>query len=123
MRAIFSFALFAFLLSPTSFAEPPHPDGKHWHDICDRLGERVTVSIVTDEGEQITRDVVIDDKSDRCPGRCGAGCGGPSSYTWECLEHDVCEHAKGRQMGPCLSLMKLAKAGFFFGRRCDDSRN
>ncbi len=29
-----------------------------------------------------------------CMGRCGAGCGwgAPSSYTLDCLEHDVCSH-------------------------------
>ena len=106
-----------FALQTLSFA-PAHAEEESYTSICDQIGQRVTVSIVTTEGESITKSVIVGDPNDRCPGRCGKGCGKRGIYTQECLEHDVCEHVKGTSYGPCMALFKRAKHGFLVGQKC-----
>jgi len=57
-----------------------------------------TVQAVYDKGsngQTIKRDIKVGSsyKGGKCMGRCGAGCGRwwiPSSWTKDCLDHDIC---------------------------------
>jgi hypothetical protein len=62
----------------------------------------------------------------KCLGRCGANCGDTpfgnvaavQRITQECLDHDLCAHATGENLGPCFDEWNAAADGFFFAPDC-----
>ena len=97
-----------------------------YRSICHLIGKPIEVTVQTLTGELITKTVVIGDKNDRCPGRCGPGCNefpsalqGGAVYAWECLEHDICERAKNDWFGVCTLLLLKAKHAMKSAPNCD----
>lgn len=88
--------------------------------ICSKYGQRHTGSYTAGKG-QVSGEAIVGSKTDRCPGRCGGGCGmflGRSQYTQECFNHDVCNRTLNSQLGPCEDEFWAASQGFLTAPNC-----
>lgn len=93
--------------------------------LCLNLGQTVTGRYtikVRGKEETIEEQVVLGPcYSGECLGRCGPGCGGTQQYTQECLNHDLCFGATGKNWTPpCRDEFLAAADGYFNAPDCAD---
>lgn len=94
-----------------------------WTSLCASIGRRVT-GRYTIGRRVITEGAVCGPcGSGPCLGRCGPGCGAPpntavQAFTQECLNHDLCAGATGRNLGECADEWRAAAPGFLFATDC-----
>ena len=94
-----------------------------WTEICEKIGQDHTGEF-TDEAETLfTMTARVGEKSSRCFGRCGFGCGVPfdnkNRFTQECLNHDLCNRELGENMGPCKDEYWAAADGYLNAKICE----
>lgn len=92
--------------------------------LCLNLGQTVTGRYTEKvRGQQQTREeqVVLGPcYSGECLGRCGPGCTGKQPYTQECLNHDLCAGATGKNFGPCRDEWLAAADSYANAPNCAD---
>lgn len=67
-----------------------------------------------------TQKVMVGTVETSCFGRCGYGCGRrwKTTYTQECLDHDLCHRETGENLGICTPYFLKAMSGFLFAPSC-----
>lgn len=91
MKTYFSLILSALLLSLSSLTMAGTNEGI----TCVSKGSTVTAEYDKgSNGQDVRRNIVVGNsyKGGQCMGRCGGACGwgAPSSWTKDCLDHDIC---------------------------------
>lgn len=86
--------------------------------ICDKVGKPHGATYSLDF-LWVSKLVVVGDRKDKCIGRCGLGCGlWGTTYTQQCLDHDLCHRDTGDNLGVCSGYFMKAVQGFLFGPNC-----
>lgn len=94
-----------------------------WTEICEKIGQKHTGQFTDINNQEFSLSAMVGEKSSRCFGRCGFGCGVPfdnkNRYTQECLNHDLCNRELGENMGPCKDEYWAAADGYLNAKICE----
>lgn len=97
--------------------------------LCAITGDTTTGTYTIKKGkkeQQLEETVQVGpcyNESNECLGRCGPGCAAPPDSTiqrfaQDCLNHDLCRRATGRNFGPCGDEWRAAADDFLFASDC-----
>lgn len=93
-----------------------------FRSICYSIGNRQTAHYHVNN-RLTSRTVVVGDAKTECFGRCGRGCAQSphdrNQYTQECLNHDLCFHETGQNLGVCTPFFFKAVDGFLLAPDCN----
>jgi len=95
---------------------------ERYTSFCYNLGQTETgeYTIIVNGIEQTIEEQVVVGPcyTGECLGRCGSLCNGKQNYTQECLNHDLCAGATGKNLGVCRDEWLAAADGYLFAPNC-----